>query len=53
MKVIQMRAKMFNIFFYEVKPIDVNRVDQFNAQIVARTCTLHQVRSVKLNKILL
>jgi hypothetical protein len=52
MQVTQMHAKMFNIFF-EVKLVDVNRVDHFNALTIVRTSTLHQVRSVGLDMILL
>ncbi len=39
--------------FYEMKVSDVNRVDQFNAQIVEGTCDFHQVKSVGLDKIFL
>jgi hypothetical protein len=38
-------------YFYEMKPIDVNRVDQFNAQIVEGTQSFHQIKSVGLDKI--
>ncbi len=38
-------------FFYEVKPIDVNRVDQFNARTVEGTWSFHQVKSVGLDKV--
>jgi hypothetical protein len=38
-------------FFYDVKPKDVNCVDQFNVHIVVITRNLHQVCSVGLDKI--
>lgn len=38
-------------YFYEVKPTDVNRVDQFNAQTKEATQCFHQIKSVGLDKI--
>jgi hypothetical protein len=37
--------------FYEVKPTNVNQVDQFNAHTIVKTCTLHQVHNVEIDKI--
>ncbi len=39
--------------FYEVKPTNVNKIDQFHAKIVVGMQNLHQVCSVGLNKFLL
>jgi hypothetical protein len=38
-------------YFYEVKPTNVNRVDQFNAQTNEGTQNFHQIKSVGLDKI--
>jgi hypothetical protein len=38
-------------YFYEVKTINVNRVDQFNVRIVEGMRGFHQIKNVGLDKI--
>jgi hypothetical protein len=42
--------RQIHCYFYDVKTIDVNKVDQLNAQIVEGTQSFHQIKSVGINK---